>query len=61
MKDQQRNLNPTHEARIAMIVWGDEYAAQSGGSMDFWDNLSDDRKLRVKMVVNLFKRKAAGR
>lgn len=61
MKDQRRNLNPTQEAKIAMIVWSDEYAAQKGGSMDFWDRLSDDRKLIVKMVLDLFKRKAAGK
>jgi hypothetical protein len=38
--DQRRNLNPTAPAIIAMTLYNDRYAAQSGGSMDFWDNLS---------------------
>lgn len=49
--DEKRNLNPTKEAKVAMIVWGDEYAAQGRGSMDFWDQLSEDRKMRCKLVV----------
>lgn len=41
-----RNLNPHKEARVAMAVFGARYAAQSGGSMDFWDSLStSDRKV----------------
>lgn len=40
----RRNLNPHREARLAMIVWGREYAAQRGGSMDFYDGLDDSRK-----------------
>jgi hypothetical protein len=54
MKDQTRNLNPTFEARIAMIVWGDEYSKQDGGSMDFWDSLNDVRKRRCKLIAELF-------
>lgn len=42
--DQTRNLHPHKEARLAMIVWGEEYARQMGGSMDFYDSLSDSRK-----------------
>lgn len=49
--DQTRNLNPTPEAKVAMIIWGDEYSQQNGGSMDFWDKLSVDRKNRCKYVV----------
>lgn len=49
--DQTRNLNPTTAARVAMIIWGAEYAAQRGGSMDFWDSLSPDRQKRCQMVV----------
>lgn len=40
-----RNLHPHAEARLAMALWGEEYAFhQSGGSMDFWDSLSFARK-----------------
>lgn len=53
--DQTRNLNPTPEARVAMIVWGREYAAQRGGSMDFWDSLDDERKARCLHVVDALK------
>lgn len=38
--DQKRNLNPIPEAVIAMLIWGEEYSEQRGGSMDFWDSLS---------------------
>ena len=51
MQDQSRNLNPTPEAKVAMIIWGAEYMNFKGGSMDFWDSLSDDRKLRCALVV----------
>jgi hypothetical protein len=44
MKDQTRNLNPTPEAIIAMAMWGYRYGAQLGGSMDFWDTLSEAEK-----------------
>ena len=40
----RRNLNPIAPARVAMCIWSDEYAAQRGGSMDFWDTLSEGRK-----------------
>jgi hypothetical protein len=39
-----RNLNPTPEAMAAMWPWSKEYAAQGGGSMDFWDKLPEGRK-----------------
>ena len=35
----RRNLNPTAPAIVAMNLWGHRYAAQKGGSMDFWDTL----------------------
>ena len=58
MKDfQKRNLNPTLEARVAMIIWGQEYSQQSGGSMDFWDNLNEDRKQTVRMITKILKNK----
>ena len=44
MKNQRRNLNPHREARLAMIKWSAQYAAQGGGSMDFWDTLHESKK-----------------
>jgi len=47
-----RNLNPHAEARLAMALWGEEYAfKQRGGCMDFWDNLSERRQLLCIDVV----------
>jgi hypothetical protein len=40
----QRNLNPHKSALLAMWLWGREYSQQGGGSMDFWDRLSESRK-----------------
>jgi len=48
-----RNLNPHAEARMAMVIWSHEYAhEQSGGSMDFWDSLSEGRKRQTKELVD---------
>jgi hypothetical protein len=44
MADERRNINPHAEARLAMALWSEEYSAQRGGSMDFWDGLSESRK-----------------
>jgi len=42
MKQRDReNINPTPAAVVAMYLWCDDYAAQSGGSMDFWKKLPD--------------------
>lgn len=50
IRDHQ-NLNPHKEARMAMCIFGARYAAQSGGSMDFWRSLStSDRKVCRDMV-----------
>ena len=46
-----RNLNPHKPALIAMWIWGREYAAQRGGSMDFWDTLSDSQKETCRECV----------
>lgn len=45
---EQRNINPHREARLAMLVWHNEYAAQRGGSMDFYDSLTDSQKSLLK-------------
>lgn len=55
-RDQQRNLNPHAEARLAMAMWDEEYAAQKGGSMDFWDGLAPWRKsLCVRILDDVLK------
>ena len=47
----RRNLNPHKAAVIAMSMWGAEYSRQGGGSMDFWDSLSDSRKRICREVL----------
>ena len=47
----RRNINPTAAAVIAMNLWGARYAAQRGGSMDFWDSLDDADKKRCIEIV----------
>lgn len=47
----QRNLNPTPEAALAMIVYGDVYSAQRGGSMDFWDGLTDGVQSSIRRML----------
>jgi hypothetical protein len=43
-----RNLHPTPAAIVAMAIFGEEYAAQNGGSMDFWDTLHPAKKRRCE-------------
>ena len=51
-----RNLNQQREAKLAMIVWGKEYSEQRGGSMDFWDKISESRqKLCIEWCTKLEK------
>jgi hypothetical protein len=40
----KRNIRPTAPARVAMTLYNERYAAQRGGSMDFWDNLTEGEK-----------------
>jgi hypothetical protein len=43
--NQIRNLHPHAEARLAMVLWGHEYAyKQNGGAMDFWDSRNPRQK-----------------
>ncbi len=51
MKSQTRNLRPTSEAVAAMYLYGAEYAASGGGSMDFWDSLDASRKRHCQELV----------
>lgn len=49
----QRNLRPHAEARLAMVLWSQEYAfEQNGGAMDFWDSRTDSQKRLCVDVVN---------
>lgn len=48
--DPRRNLNPIPQAVVAMYLYGAEYAAQQGGSMDFWDRLDGRRKRWCKEI-----------
>lgn len=52
MKHQdRRNLNPTAPARVAMALWSERYAAQNGGSMDFWDQLREPEKRQCREIA----------
>lgn len=44
----QRNLNPTPAAVIAMTIYSKLYSEQNGGSMDFWDALPGQQKVFCK-------------
>lgn len=48
----RRNLNPVPEAVIAMNVFGERYAAQRGGSMDFWSSLSPSDKALCQAILS---------
>ena len=50
-KRNQSNINPTPEAVMAMVLWCEEYSHQNGGSMDFWDGLSEAKKGRCQYAV----------
>lgn len=52
MKESDRRmLNPHKPALLAMWMWGREYAAQKGGSMDFWDALPEHQKETCRECV----------
>lgn len=53
--NQQRNLDPGAEAIAAMYLYSAEYAAQRGGSMDFWDTLPASKKRLCTEMVNKIK------
>ena len=44
MIKEERNLDPHRPAICAMWLYDDQYSKQKGGSMDFWDKLSDSDK-----------------
>jgi hypothetical protein len=47
----RRNLHPHRSARMAMYLYGSRYAAQNGGSMDFWDKLTESEKQTCRECV----------
>lgn len=53
LEQARRNMRPHAEARLAMAMWGREYAyEQSGGSMDFWDALGERRQRLCQQIVD---------
>lgn len=52
----RRNINPTPEAVLAMNLWGSRYAAQRGGSMDFWGTLSESEQRRCRDLAEDFRK-----
>jgi hypothetical protein len=45
------NLNPHKSARMAMYLYAHRYASQGGGSMDFWDKLTEGEKRTCRECV----------
>lgn len=52
MKKVDRNLNPHRPARCAMWLYDYRYINQKGGSMDFWDSLSESEKDTCRRMAN---------
>jgi hypothetical protein len=52
----KRNLTPHKVARVAMFLFGQRYAAQVGGSMDFWDALPERDKQTCREVLQEIER-----
>jgi len=48
---EQRNLDPHRPARCAMWLYADRYTSQKGGSMDFWDKLSERDKATCRRMA----------
>jgi len=51
MKGQKYNLNPHKPALVAMILYSSKYAAQSGGSIDFWRKLSESQMQNCREIA----------
>lgn len=50
-EQDRRNLNPHRSALMAMYLYATRYSAQRGGSMDFWDSLTDGEKQTCRECV----------
>jgi hypothetical protein len=55
LKRDKRNIKPTAPARVAMALYSERYAAQRGGSMDFWDTLTDCEKRTCRDIAERVK------
>ena len=51
--DERRNLNPHAEARLAIVIWSEQYAYQNLGCMDWYDSLPDARKRKCRMALDV--------
>ena len=51
----RRNLNPHAPARVAMVLYNERYAAQRGGSMDFWDSLREGERDTCRKIAQEIK------
>ena len=51
MTTEERNLDPHRPARCAMWLFADRYTSQRGGSMDFWDKLSNSDKEKCRRMA----------
>lgn len=47
----RRNLSPHAPARVARALWSNRYAAQNGGSMDFWDSLREPQQQLCREIA----------
>ena len=56
MSSAKRNLNPHKAALVAMTLYCREYAEQSGGSMDFWDSLTESQKRTCREALKRIER-----
>ena len=52
MKSQVYNLNPHKPARVAMVLYNERYASQGGGSIDFWNKLTEGEKDTCRKIVS---------
>lgn len=48
----KRDLNPHKAARMAMWLWGANYAASGLGSMGYWDSLSEQARETCRRAVS---------
>lgn len=47
----KKDLDPHKPARMAMWLWGAQYASSGMGSMRYWDSLSDSAKNTSRRAV----------
>jgi len=49
--DAKRDLDPHKPARMAMWIWGADYAARGLGSMGYWDQLREFEKDMCRRAI----------